>query len=272
MMRQTALRSLGFLILGLLLAVPVLGASGNVAPVTTGSVAYLPLVQRLCAPVELLQDGGFEAGSPNPVWQTRSNVSSSILDNTPGLAHSGNWEAWLGGDNNVQESLWQEFSVPAGVQGLQISYWWQVSTVEDRLGPFDTLKVQIRDTSGSPLQDLAVRDNGDATPQWQQGTFTVRGYGGQTIQLAFVASTDGTNPTSFFIDDVSVLKTCPNGLTTDVTGDCKVNVIDIEEVAAHLGVGQNDACYASPYDQNNSGVIEIGDVQTIASQWRRTAP
>ncbi len=271
-MRKTALRSLGFLFLGLLLAVPVLGASAGSAPATVAPVAYLPLVQRTCAPVELLQDGGFEAGLPNPVWQTTSNVGSSILDNTPGLAHSGTWGAWLGGDNNRSESLWQTFSVPAGVQGLKISYWWKVSTAETKFGSFDTLKVQIRDASGNWLQDLHTLDNGNASSTWQQSTFTVSGYDGQTIQLAFVANTDGTYPTSFFIDDVSVLKTCPNGLTTDVTGDCKVNVIDIEEAAAHLGVGQNDACYAAPYDQDNSGVIDIGDVQAIANQWRRTAP
>lgn len=272
-MRQKTIRFLVSLTLGLMLTIPVLGASGELAPATADPVAYLPLVQKSCAPVELLQDGGFEAGLPNPVWQTSSNVSSSILDDTPlPAAHSGSWKAWLGGDNNVQERLWQEFSVPAGVLGLQISYWWQVSTFEDRLGPFDTLTVQIRDTSGTPLQTLHVLTNGDASTQWQRSTFTVSGYGGQTVQLAFVADTDGTNPTSFFVDDVSVLKTCPSGLVTDVTGDCRVNIVDIAETAAHVGIGQGDVCYAAPYDQNNSGLIEIGDVQAIADQWRKTAP
>jgi len=223
--------------------------------------------------VELLQDGGFEAGLPNPVWQTSSNISSDILDDTPmPAAHSGNWKAWMGGANGVQERLWQEFAVPAGVMGLKISYWWQVSTFEDRLGPFDTLTVQIRDSAGNLLQTLEALDNGDASTQWQQSTFTVNGYGGQTVQLAFVADTDGTNPTSFFIDDVSVLKTCPAGLTADVTGDCKVNIIDIEEAAAHLNESRGSACYAAPYDQNDNGLVEIADLQTMANQWRKTAP
>lgn len=193
-------------------------AAGSDVPTAPGTV-YLPLVQRACAPVELIQDGGFEAGLPNPAWQTSSNVFSDILDDTPDPpSHSGTWKAWLGGADLVQESLWQTITVPTGTVGLQVSYWWRVSTLEPT-HPFDTLTVQIRDVQGNPLEMLETLTDGDAAPDWQQSVFTITtAYAGQTIQLAFVAETDDTNPTSFFVDDVSVLKMCHTGLTANVTG------------------------------------------------------
>ena len=74
----------GLLLLSLVLRMGLTG--GAFAATTTpteNSRTYLPLVQNICAPVQLLQDGGFEAGLPNPVWQTSSNVFSDILDDTP---------------------------------------------------------------------------------------------------------------------------------------------------------------------------------------------
>lgn len=193
-------------------------AAGSGVP-TTPVTVYLPLVQRACVPVELIQDGGFEAGLPNPAWQTSSSTFSDILDDTPDPPpHSGTWKAWLGGADLVQESLWQTITVPTGTVGLQVNYWWWVSTLEPS-HPYDTLMVQIRDVEGNLLEELETLTDGDAAPDWQQSVFTITtAYAGQTIQLAFVAETDDTNPTSFFVDDVSVLKTCPTELTTNVTG------------------------------------------------------
>lgn len=207
------------LLLGLVLAVwlawlvpslnPTAGVSTTVRAQTSNSRIYLPLVLRGCTPVELIQDGGFEAGLPNPVWQTSSNMFSDILDDTPNPPpHTGNWKAWLGGDNLIQETLWQTFTVPPDVLSLQISYWRWIDTFETS-HPFDTLEVQLRDAAGTPLQTLEILTDGDAASGWQQSVLTITpAYAGQTLQLAFVAQTDDSNPTSFFLDDISVLKTC----------------------------------------------------------------
>lgn len=193
----------------------IVSAAYAQAPLPPANRVYLPQINIGCAAVALLKDGGLEAGLPNPYWQTASNVFSDILDDSPvPPPHSGAWKAWMGGDNLVQESLWQVINVPAGVQSLRISYWWRVDTFEAS-HPFDTLHVQIRNGAGNPLQMLETLTDGDASANWQQSTFTVSGYSGQTIQLAFVAQTDGTKPTSFFVDDVSVFQACPAGLPGD---------------------------------------------------------
>lgn len=273
-MKYQHLRSIGILLLGLMLSIGLTtGVLAGTATTTGGWSVYLPLIQGGCAPVELIQDGGFEAGliSP-PIWRTSSNVSSDILDDLPNPGpHSGTWKAWMGGDNLVQESLWQAITVPPGVAGLELSYWWRVDTLETS-HPFDTLVAQIWDAGSSPLQTLETLTDGDASPAWQQSTFTVTGYAGQTIQVAFVAQTDDTRPTSFFVDDVSVYKTCPAGLTADVTGDCRVSVVDIQETVAHWGESQGSGCYAKPYDQDGDGIIDATDFQSVAGQWRQTAP
>lgn len=184
-------------------------AAASVNAPTAQHRVYLPLVLRACASVELIQDGGFEAGLPNSAWQTSSNVGSDVLDDTPDPSpHSGTWKVWLGGDDLVQESLWQIINVPPGTVRLQVSYWWQVSTLES-LHPFDTLRVQVRDANGNLLEELETLTDGDAAANWQQSVFTITVDAGQTIQLAFVAETDTTNPTNFFVDDVSVRRICP---------------------------------------------------------------
>ncbi len=202
--------------LGVMAIAPVPSFAGTTGrPEGTQAAAsgtiYLPYIANAtqrCVPEELIRDGSFEAGVPNPAWQVSSNVYSDILDDTPiPPAHSGNWKAWMGGDNRVQEALWQTFTVPADGAGLAVSYWWRVDTFETT-HPFDTLEVQIRDANGNRLQVLELLTDGDAGPSWNQSTIAVSGHAGQTIQIAFVAQTDDTHPTSFFIDDVSVRKTC----------------------------------------------------------------
>lgn len=241
--------------------------ASRTTPVGDGLV-YLSVIQRACAPAELIQDSSFEGGTPNSVWQVSSNVFSDILDDTPDpAAHSGMWKAWLGGSNLIQESLWQALAIPAGTPGLRVSYWWRVDTFESA-HPFDTLAVQVRDAGGTPLETLETLTDGDASSLWRQSVFTLTTpYAGQTIQLAFVAQTDDTNPTSFFVDDVSVARVCPTGPAADFTGDCRVTVVDIQETAALWQETRGSACYAAPYDLDGDGSITAADITQVAAQW-----
>lgn len=195
-------------------AVAVLVAASRVATVGQAAPAadqtiYLPLIQQGCGPMQLVADGGFEAGLPTSAWQTQSNVGSLLIDDTdPPPTHSGTWKAWLGGDNDVQETLSQTLTIPDTSARLVVSYWWLVST-EEQTHPFDTLSVEIRDANNQALETLQTLTDGDARASYQQSVFILSSaYAGQTVRLAFVAQTDDSNTTSFFIDDVSVMKYC----------------------------------------------------------------
>ncbi len=197
-------------VIGFVSALTRQSVSGVHATGSTPILVFLPVITRQCATTQLLQDGDFEAGLPNPYWKTASNRSSSILDNSsipqPNPTHSGAWKAWLGGDNNVQESLWQTITVPSGTASLQVSIWWLVNTNEPSPLVNDRLDVQLRDaTSATILATLYTLYDGDANTVWQQKVISTSPYAGQTIQIAFVADTDASNPTNFFIDDVSVM-------------------------------------------------------------------
>lgn len=228
------------------------------------------LIQRpaVCAPVDLIRDPGFEISPPNPFWHTSSNVGSAVLTSAAANPHGGSWVAQLGGANSVQESAWHPMTVPAGLSALRVSYWWRISTSE--LNPAaDTLAVQIRNTSAVPLQTLQTLNAGNASTTWQRSVYTLtQPYAGQTVQLAFVAQTNASNPTTFQIDDVDVVKVCANGLSGDVTGDCQVTLADVQEVALHWMVVTGDACYAAPYDQDGNGEVDVVDVMRVAAQWQ----
>lgn len=201
------------LILAALAALAVVAAArtatvGQAAPAADQTL-YLPYIIQGCGPTQLVADGGFEAGLPTTAWQAQSSAGSLIIDNTdPPPAHSGTWKAWLGGDNHIDETLSQTLTVPDTSARLVVSYWWLVST-EESSHPFDTLRVEIRDANNQALETLQILTDGDARASYQASAFTLSSaYAGQAIRLAFVAHTDESNTTSFFIDDVSVMKYC----------------------------------------------------------------
>ncbi len=229
------------------------------------------IIQRpaVCAPVDLLRDPGFEISPPNPYWQTSSNVGSAILTgNSQPAPHRGSWMARLGGADNVQESLWHTMTVSSGISGLRVSYWWRVDSTD--LAPAaDTLAVQVRAANGVVLQTLETLSNQNAGAAWTKSTVTLtQPYAGQTIQLAFVAHTNGSNPTTFYVDDADIMKVCLSGLSGDVTGDCQVTVTDVQDTAAHWTVTQDGACFASPYDLEPDGQIDVIDIMRVAAQWQ----
>ncbi|MBI5650079.1 MAG: choice-of-anchor J domain-containing protein [Chloroflexi bacterium] len=175
---------------------------------------YLPHIGVNC-PKLLIQDPGFEAGTPNASWAVSSTLSSAIIDSTstipsPNPTNTGLWKAWLGGNDSVSESIWQTITVPANTTSLQVSFWRRVTTQEPNPLINDSLAVLLRNTSGVPLEAaLYTLFDGDAGSTWVQHTVSAIGnYAGQTIHLAFLAQTDTTDATNFFIDDVMVFAGC----------------------------------------------------------------
>jgi len=190
---------------------PAVRAQNQAAPRATVSL-FLPLILKNC-PAQLVQDPGFEAGLPNPSWVTTSTINSAILDSSsipsPNPTHSGSWKAWLGGNDGVQESVWQTLTIPASANSLQLSFWRRISTNESSPLTHDRLDVLIRNSAGVPLETLYTLWDGDAGTVWTQHTLTPTGnYAGQTVQIAFWVKTDSSGPTSFFIDDVTLTVFC----------------------------------------------------------------
>ncbi|MCU1228455.1 MAG: Hydrolase [Acidobacteria bacterium] len=150
---------------------------------------------------QLIVNPGFETGTASP-W----TASAGIIDNGTGeAAHSGSWKAWLNGYGATHtDSLLQTVTIPSTATSATLSFWLHIDTAETGTTAFDTLKVQIRNSSGTVLATLATYSNANAAAGFAQKSFSVLTYKGQTVQVYLVGAEDTTLQTSFVVDDFAL--------------------------------------------------------------------
>jgi len=155
---------------------------------------------------QLLGNSGFENGSSSPAPWT---VSSGVIDNSGFEApHTGSWKAWLNGYGSTHtDTLLQSVSIPATVTNATLSFWLHVDTKETAALANDTLKVQIRNTSGAVLSTLATYSNMNAASGYSQVSFDVTTYKGQTVQVYLIGVENSSLKTSFVVDDFALAVT-----------------------------------------------------------------
>jgi len=158
---------------------------------------------------QMLGNPGFENGSSNAAPWT---VSAGVIDNSSFQApHSGSWKAWLNGYGSVHtDTLLQQLSLPSTATSANLSFWLHIDTAETTsTTAYDTLKVQIRNSSGTVLATLATYSNLNAGAGYTQVSFDLIAYKGQTIQIYLVGTEDSSLKTSFVVDDFSLNVTQP---------------------------------------------------------------
>ena len=155
-----------------------------------------------CTPAQLLGNPGFETGTASP-WAATSGVISNHSQEPP---HSGTWDAWLDGYGMTHtDTLSQTVTLPAGCSNYNLSYWLHIDTAETTTTTvYDTLKVQILNSSGTVLSTLHTYSNLDHITGYAQRTFSLSAYAGQKITLKFTGSEDFELQTSFVIDDTAI--------------------------------------------------------------------
>lgn len=158
---------------------------------------------------QVLGNPGFENGSSNPSpWL----VTASVIDNSVSeAAHSGAWKAWLNGYGSVHtDTLQQTVTIPSTATAAALTFWLHIDTVETTTTTaYDTLKVQVRDASGTVLATLASYSNLNAASGFTQVSFDLNSYRGQTIQIYLVGVEDSSLKTSFVVDDFALNVTTP---------------------------------------------------------------
>ncbi len=154
----------------------------------------------------MLVNGDFEAFDQN--WLQLSNHEDDPLI-TRDFPHGGSYSAFLGYYGDVEEHLWQQVTIPASAGSVNISYWKHVLSDDESSQPTDFMYAQIRAANNTDvLRTLETINNRSTRDTWQQSSFDVTAYKGQTINVHFMATTDVAGETNFFIDDIS-LKACP---------------------------------------------------------------
>jgi hypothetical protein len=84
--------------------------------------------------------------------------------------------------------------------------------------PFDYLRAQLYQPDGTTVitTTTTLNDKSAYDWHWNLATADLSLYAGQAVELRFWATTDATNPTNFFVDDVSIVA-CTGGATPTAT-------------------------------------------------------
>jgi hypothetical protein len=150
---------------------------------------------------QILKNPGFESG--NTTWVASSGVISTSATEP---AHSGSWKAWLDGYGTTHtDTLYQQVAIFSTNTSATLTFWLHIDTAETTTTTaFDTLQVQIRNSSGTLLQTLATYSNLNANTGYAQKTFNLAAYIGQTIRVYLVGTEDSLKQTSFVVDDFAL--------------------------------------------------------------------
>lgn len=191
---------------------------------------------------------GFEGGTGS--WTQSSSASAAIIRNDPSTAHSGSWYAWLGGSDNLTDTLVQTLTIPSGAARMQ--FWYRIATNEtSSTGSFDRLTVTVSNAAtGVALGTLATLSNLDATSGWvQSAVYDLSPFAGQSVRLQFRATTDFSDPTSFRIDDITM-----NGLAAAAPANATSLWWNPQESGWGLNVNeQGDVAFATLFTYDASG-------------------
>jgi serine protease len=150
---------------------------------------------------QILGNPGFETGTASPWVATAGVIDSSAAE----PAHSGSWKAWLDGyGTSHTDSLYQQVAVPS-TSSATLTFWLHIDTAETTTTTaFDTLKVQIRNSSNTVLATLATYSNLNKNTGYAQKSFNVTAYSGQTIRVYLLGVEDTSLQTSFVCDDFAL--------------------------------------------------------------------
>jgi hypothetical protein len=178
--------------------ITITGTSGTLSHTTTISLT----ISSTATVTQLIGNPGFETGSAAP-W----SLTAGVLNNsTAEPAHTGSWDAWMDGyGTNHTDSAAQTVSIPSGKTSATLTFWLHIDTAETTTTTaFDTVKVQVLNTSGTVLATLGTFSNLNHATGYQQHSFSLNSFIGQTVTIKFTGTEDSSLQTSFVIDDVNL--------------------------------------------------------------------
>src|SRR5581483_9926628 len=139
---------------------------------------------------QLLANPGFESGATSWAAAASSDITTSTS------------YAWLGGWSTAHTDwMYQTVTIPSNATSATLSFYLRVATAETTTTTaYDTLKVQLRDSSNNVLTQLVSVSNLSASCCYALKSFDVSAYRGSTVRVYFEAVNDNGNQTSFLVD------------------------------------------------------------------------
>ncbi|MBW8893867.1 MAG: PKD domain-containing protein, partial [Burkholderiales bacterium] len=153
---------------------------------------------------QLLLNTGFESGVTS--WTATSGVGCTNSSCSGETAHGGTGFAWLDGYGSTHtDSVTQSVAVPSGKSSATLAFYLHIDTKETTTSTaYDTLKVQVLNSSGTVLATLATYSNLNAASGYVLKSLNMNAYIGQTVTIKFLGAEDSSLATSFVLDDVTL--------------------------------------------------------------------
>ena len=155
---------------------------------------------------QLLGNTGFENGTNTAPWTLSSGVICSTSTCGGESPHSGSWFAWLDGYGQTHtDTASQQVTIPSGKTTASLVFYLHIDTAETTKSvAYDTLTIQVLNTSGTVLGTLGTFSNLNAATGYVQHTYSMSSYIGQTVVLKFTGNEDSSLQTSFVLDDITL--------------------------------------------------------------------
>ena len=172
------------------------GAQNTKSTPVTVSVAVA--VRRSCSAIRASRTA--RATAP---WTLSSGVINNSTSEPP---HAGSWDAWMDGyGRSHTDTSSQTVTIPAGKTSATLQYYLHIDTAETTGSTaYDTLKVQVTNTSGTVLSTLATWSNLNHANGYVVHSSSLNSFIGQTVVIKFLGVEDVSLQTSFVLDDVTL--------------------------------------------------------------------
>jgi hypothetical protein len=178
--------------------ITVTGSSGSLTHTTT-----ISLTISSAAAQQLIGNPGFENGTNTAPWTLTAGVINNSSAEPP---HSGSWDAWLDGYGTTHtDTATQTVTIPSTATTATLTFWLHIDTAETTTTTaFDTLQIQVLNSSNTVLATLGTFSNLNHATGYQQHSFSMNSFIGQTVKIRFNGHEDSSLQTSFVIDDVNL--------------------------------------------------------------------
>ena len=155
-----------------------------------------------CTAAQLIGNPSFSTGTAAP-WSATSGV---IADNSKEPPYVGKYDAWIDGyDKATTDTLSQAITIPAGCTNYVLTFWLHIDTAQtSTTTAYDTLNVQVLNSSGTVLGTLATFSNLNHNTGYAEHTYNVGAYAGQSVTLLFTGVQVSTRQTSFVVGEADL--------------------------------------------------------------------
>ncbi|HEX6351476.1 choice-of-anchor J domain-containing protein [Actinophytocola sp.] len=152
---------------------------------------------------QILGNPGFETGTPAP-WA--ATYADEITNSGP-PPRTGSFNAVLDLDNNTdkRKSLTQTVSIPSFCATATFSFWLRIQT--SPAPGVSNMHIRVLNSTGATVLATLQTFPHTTTATYQQYTYNLTAYRGQTIMVRFEAIGTGTRRTIYIIDDTSLTLT-----------------------------------------------------------------